>query len=220
MIRLHIVRHGEPAWLVDGRAVDDPGLTDQGLREVKALSERISAEHFDAVYVSPLRRALETVQPVAETLALEPQICDWLAELGPPPFEGRPWEEVEEAFLQARARPPVQWWDGMPNGESFHEFHRRVSDGLEGLLSDACGATSWKVDGYRMWSTPPDDMALLLVCHAGTAAVVLSHLLQLEVVPWVYERFPLSTGGSAELQTRRLSAGEIWTLTRFEGTTY
>ncbi len=96
MIRLHIVRHGEPAWHVDGRAVDDPGLTDQGLREVEALRERISAEHFDAVYVSPLRRALETAGPVADTLALEPQICDWLAELGPSPFEGRPWEEVEE----------------------------------------------------------------------------------------------------------------------------
>ena len=218
MIRLHIARHGEPAWHVDGKAVDDPGLTDRGMREVEALADRLSAAQFDAVYVSPLRRALKTAEPVAETLGLKPQVCDWLTELGPPPFEGRPFEEVEEAFLQARARPPAQWWDGMPDGESFREFHRRVSEGLEGLLS-TCGATSWEVDGHRMWSTPQNDIALLLVCHAGTAGVVLSHLLQLEIVPWVYERFPLNTGGSAELQTRSLLSGEIWTLTRFEGTT-
>ncbi len=102
MIRLRIVRHGEPAWQVDGRAVDNPGLTDQGLREVRALRERISEEHFDALYVSPLRRALETARPLADTLGLEPQVCDWLAELGHPPYEGRPWEEVEDEFLHAR----------------------------------------------------------------------------------------------------------------------
>ena len=83
MIRLHIARHGEPARYVDGKDVDDPGLTDQGCAKSRRWLIGSSAEQFDAVYVSPLRRALKTAEPVTETLGLKPQVCDWLAELGP-----------------------------------------------------------------------------------------------------------------------------------------
>lgn len=217
MIRLRVVRHGQPAWRVNDRAVDDPDLTPRGRQEVAALQRALQGERFDALYVSPLRRAVQTAQPLARALGMKAQVCDWLAELGHPEFEGRPWEEVEEVFLQAQARSPADWWDPMPGGEPFRDFHRRVVDGVESLLIEEWQATVTEVDGYRMWSTPQEEVTLLLVCHGGTTGVLLSHLLELEVVPWVYERFPLKTGGSARLETRRLSAGEIWMLTGFEG---
>ena len=119
MIRLRIVRHGEPAWEVDGFAVDDPGLTDQGVREIRALRERISEEHFDSVYVGPLRRAMETARPLGDTLGLEPQVCDWLAELGHPPFEGKLLKEVEDAFLQGGPARP------QGNSERFNKYVER-----------------------------------------------------------------------------------------------
>ena len=78
MIRLRIARHGEPAWHEDGRAVDDPGLTARGRDEARSLSEVLEGEHFDAIYVSPLKRALETAQPLGLGLGLEPQVCGWL----------------------------------------------------------------------------------------------------------------------------------------------
>lgn len=217
MIRLHVLRHGQPAWNVEGRAVDDPGLTDVGAQEVEDACRALAAQRFDTLYVSPMRRALSTAQPLAAALGLPMRICDWLAELGQPPFQGRPWEEVEAAYLAAQARAPSHWWDGLPGGEPFRDFHRRVVDGVEGLLTREWGAAARQVEGYRMWSTPERDVSLLLVCHGGTAGVLLSHLLELEVVPWIYERFPLRTGGSLVLETRELSVGQVWMLARFEG---
>jgi probable phosphoglycerate mutase len=217
VIRLRLVRHGEPAWNVDERAVDDPALTERGTQEVAALCQELDGQSFDAFYVSPLRRARQTAEPLARRLGMKAQVCDWLAELAHPDFDGHPWEDVEAAFLAAQTRPPGQWWDGMPGGESFRDFQHRVVTGLEALLAAEHGATTRDVDGYRMWDTPDRQLSLRLVCHGGTSGVVLSHLLDLEVVPWVYERFPLRTGGSAVLETRELSSGEIWMLTSFEG---
>ena len=216
MIRLHLVRHGEPGWIVDGLAVDDPHLTARGQEEVAALCEELAGERFDALYVSPLRRALQPAGPLALRLGLEPQVRPWLAELAPPAFEGRPGAEVEAAFEEIRRLPPGAWWDGMPGGESFRDFRQRVITGLEELLS-GLGAGSFDADGYRLWRTPDREISLLLVCHGGTTGVVLSHLLGLDAVAWEHDRFPLRTGGSAILQTRPLASGEIWSLMRLEG---
>ncbi len=215
-MRLRLVRHGEPAWIVDGLAVDDPELTASGVEEVEALCEELAGERFDALFVSPLRRALQTAEPLARRLGLEARVRPWLAEQSPPAFEGRPGAEVDAAFEQVRRRPPGEWWDGMPGGESFRDFRQRVVGGLEGLLS-GFGAGPFDDDGYRLWRTPDREISLLLVCHGGTSGVVLSHLLGLEAVPWEHDRFPLRTGGSAVLQTRPLSSGEIWSLMQLEG---
>ena len=216
MIRLRLVRHGEPGWIVDGRAVDDPDLTARGVEEVETLCGELAGERYDALFVSPLRRALQTAGPLADRLGLEAQVHPWLAEQAPPVFEGRPGAEVEAAFEQVRRRPPGQWWDGMPGGESFRDFRRRVVTGLEGMLS-GFGAASFDEDGYRLWRISDREISLLLVCHGGTSGVVVSHLLGLDPVPWEHDRFPLRTGGSAVLQTRPLSSGEIWSLMRLEG---
>ena len=216
MIRLRLVRHGEPGWIVDGRAVDDPDLTARGEEEVAALCEELAGERFDALLVSPLRRALQTAGPLSRRLGLEAQIRPWLAEQAPPAFEGRPGAEVEAAFEEVRRRPPGEWWDGMPGGESFRDFRQRVIAGLEEFLS-GFGAGPFEADGYRLWRTPDAEISLLLVCHGGTAGVVVSHLLGLDAVPWEHDRFPLRTGGSAVLQTRPLASGEIWSLMQLEG---
>ena len=216
MIRLHLVRHGEPGWIVDGRAVDDPDLTARGVEEVEALCGELAGERFDALFVSPLRRALQTAGPLADRLGLEAQVHPWLAEQAPPVFEGRPGAEVEAAFEQVRRRPPGQWWDGLPGGESFRDFRCRVVTGLEGMLS-GFGAAPFDEDGYRLWRISDEEISLLLVCHGGTSGVVVSHLLGLDPVPWEHDRFPLRTGGSTVLQTRPLSSGEIWSLMRLEG---
>ncbi len=60
-IRLYLVRHGEPDS-TDGEP--DPGLTERGRRQAAALANRLRPIRFDAIYISPLRRALETAEPL------------------------------------------------------------------------------------------------------------------------------------------------------------
>ena len=60
---------------------------------------------------------------------------------------------------------------------------------------------------------------MLFVGHVGTAAVLLTHLLELGIGPWAYERMPLGYGGYAAVRTRSLSVGQVSTLTGFGGST-
>ena len=59
MIRLHIARHGEPARYVDGKDVDDPGLTDQGMREVEALADRLLCRTVRRRLCQPSQKSAE-----------------------------------------------------------------------------------------------------------------------------------------------------------------
>ena len=104
MTEIVLVRHGEPHWEPGGRAVDEPELTALGHEQARRVAKALEAEHFDAVYVSPLRRARETAAPVIEALGVEAIEKDWLAELRLPELQGMTSQQVQVFFSQARAR--------------------------------------------------------------------------------------------------------------------
>ena len=62
--RVFLIRHGETERSVarrhTGRA--DIPLTEEGRRQAKRLGDRLGAEEFALVLVSPLQRALETAR--------------------------------------------------------------------------------------------------------------------------------------------------------------
>jgi probable phosphoglycerate mutase len=181
------VRHGEPEWSRDGLTVDDPRLTDRGVRQAQLLADRLADEHFDQLLVSPLRRARETIAPIAERLQVEPTVTDWLAEIRNPQWEGTPAENVERIFAETRVRPAEEHWEGLPGGESFRDFHVRVTTGLDTLLAAH--------DSRRLHGDPPlwhlgrPEQRVLVVAHGGTNAVSVGHLLGIPPVPWEWERF-------------------------------
>jgi probable phosphoglycerate mutase len=77
---LIIVRHGDPA----SGGVEDPPLSEFGHRQAGATAEMlgqvVGAEHIDALYVSPLRRARESAEPIGRHLGLTPIVEDRIAE--------------------------------------------------------------------------------------------------------------------------------------------
>lgn len=186
-MELLLIRHGQPAWTRDGRGVDDPELTELGHAQAVAVAERLAGVHVDHLFVSPLRRAHQTVAPVAEVLGMAPVQLDWLAEISAPVFEGTPIEQVERVFAESRSRPLEQHWDGIPGGESFTDFHLRVTTGLDGLLADL-GAQPVRHEP-RLWEVARHDIRVVVVAHAGTNSVALGHLLGIAPVPWEWERF-------------------------------
>jgi probable phosphoglycerate mutase len=62
-VELMLIRHGLPVRreLDTGRA--DPELSEAGQAQAHHLAAYLSTERIDAVYSSPLRRALETAAP-------------------------------------------------------------------------------------------------------------------------------------------------------------
>jgi broad specificity phosphatase PhoE len=62
-----LVRHAEP---VPG--ADDPPLTETGQRRAKALAALLKDAGLTAIYVSNAQRTMQTAEPVAQALRLEP----------------------------------------------------------------------------------------------------------------------------------------------------
>lgn len=92
MLKLYLIRHGQTFWNVEkriqGQAESD--LTPEGILQSELVGKRLSTVDFDCVYVSPLRRTLQTLKamsvdsvvPVVEDCRLM-EICmgDWQGKL-------------------------------------------------------------------------------------------------------------------------------------------
>lgn len=212
-MELLLVRHGEPAWSKDGLAVDDPGLTDRGHEQAAHTAKWFADQHIDRLLVSPLVRAQQTAAPIAETLGIEPETLPWLAEIWAGGWEGTPQEVVEQTFRDTRGRPLDEQWDGIPGGESFRDFHRRVTGGFDALFVER-GAERVSVHP-PLWRIPSVDERIAIVAHGGTNAVSLGYLLGIEPVPWEWERFVSYHASVTTVTPIEISGGHSFSLVRF-----
>jgi broad specificity phosphatase PhoE len=80
-MKLYIVRHGESMSNIGGYSilVEDP-LSCHGEEQAQKLAERLEGLSFDAIYCSPLQRAVQTVLPYAESVCQKVEIWPELAE--------------------------------------------------------------------------------------------------------------------------------------------
>ncbi len=130
MALFYFLRHGETAWNAEGRICGstDVPLSDAGRRQAQLLACRLKPISVDALYSSPLSRALETARLIGETIGREPVVDRRLAELNYGAWEGRTFEEIK------RATPTVyRAWDAdpanlaPPEGESGVHLIERVT---------------------------------------------------------------------------------------------
>jgi broad specificity phosphatase PhoE len=68
------------------------------------VAEALARQKIEAVYSSPLRRALESAQLLAETLGQEVQIDPRLMEINAGIFQEHTWEEIEQKYPAEAAR--------------------------------------------------------------------------------------------------------------------
>jgi broad specificity phosphatase PhoE len=213
-VELLLVRHAQPEWNRDRTAQVDPGLTELGRRQAELLARRLRGERFDRLLVSTATRARQTAAPLERQLpGPAPEERAWLHEIHlPAAWQGTPSEEVGRVLQEARDRPRDAWWDGLPGGESFRDFHARVTSGLLEELR-AMGVVR---DEDGLWHVPADaPQRLLLVAHAGTNSVVLGALLGLDPEPWEWERFASDHASLTTLRSTPIAGGHIFSLQRF-----
>lgn len=207
------VRHAQPEWVRDGCNVDDPGLTAVGQRQAERLGQRFQGARADLVLVSDLRRARETAEPIADALGTEPVVCDWLAEIANPRWEGSPIEHVEQVFREHRLKELEAMWDGLEGGESFHDFHRRVTGGVQRLLDEA--GDERINDDPALWQLVEPERRIVVVGHAGTNAAAIGYLLGIRPVPWEWERFVSLHASISSVEPIPISRGHAFSLARF-----
>lgn len=150
-----LIRHGQSHFNVHYGAtrqdpgIVDPGLTDEGMRQVEAAAETLLSEGLRRIVVSPYSRTLETAEILNRRLGLpieiEPLVRErsyFTCDIGTPRSElAQRWPEIDFGDLGER------WWTEPE--ESEPELHLR------------CVAFHGMAGGFEDW---PE---ILVVSHWG-----------------------------------------------------
>lgn len=207
-VEIVLVRHAEPAWVVDGRQQDNPHLTRRGDEQAQLTANRLRLESFDEVHVSPLHRAQETAKPIDR----EKQTTSWLEEIRDPDWHGTPAEIVHKAFVDRRTMAAEDQWDGLDGGEDVRDFMARVHDGMAGFLAER-GIVRLPGD-LPLWKIERPFRRFLLVAHAAVNATLVNHLLGISSTPWEWERFVFNHSSITRLEAVPVSGVHTFCLTR------
>lgn len=146
-----LARHGETGWNRQGRRqgqLDSP-LTVVGRRQADQLASLATALEVDAVFSSPMGRAVETARPVAAARGVRIVVLEDLAEMDHGTMAGFTTEEIEASFPGALSRRGQEKWSwAFPGGESYADVDRRAGRPL-GTIA-ASGATRPMVMSHEM----------------------------------------------------------------------
>lgn len=208
-----LVRHGEPAWTPGNKVENNPELTARGLAQARALARRDWGE-IDELWVSPLTRARQTMEPLETELGRTAQVVDWLEEIrNPATWQGKSADSFYDLFTEHNLSPRERLWEGLPGGESVVDFHRRVVGGLQHTLGSH-GLARVDPDDPHLWDQAASKR-ILWVAHGGTNAVSIGHLLGAEPTPWEWARFDSAHTSVAVLRTSRVSTAYAFGLHAF-----
>ena len=167
---LYLVRHGETDANVSGiwQGSTDSPLNERGLAQARALARRVAREQLpiSVIYSSPLRRARQTAEMVAEALDDLPIILDpGLAEYHLGEWEGLSYQQLkDDKRLWARMAEDPDFIP--PGGESARQFATRLLASFQTIIHQNAGET------------------VMVVGHGGALATALSMLLHQDGSHW------------------------------------
>ena len=133
---LYCIRHGQTVYNAEGRVQGqtDVPLSDLGRVQSEALANALAGEPIAAVFSSPLQRALQTAQPLADRLGLPVHPDSRLMEIHLGDFQGQLRAELDRRYPEVFAR----WKSGdpgfaFPGGESRHSLVHRALAAFESI---------------------------------------------------------------------------------------
>ena len=151
---LVLIRHGQPHRVDHDPNGADPGLTELGHRQAKAMAGFLARDSFEAFYVSPQRRARETAEPLTQHHGANATTVEGVAEYdyGHTSYvPGEQWGPVTPADLEQ-----------LMADLTAPQFRERVISALEQIIVDHSGGS------------------VAVVCHGGVISTFLTHILSVD----------------------------------------
>jgi broad specificity phosphatase PhoE len=163
MTQIYLIRHGETAWSKSGQhtSFTDLSLTENGKAQAQSLAQRLKTISFNAIFVSPLKRALETctIAGYADRSVVEPRLseCNYGA------YEG---------ITSKQIRKQIPDWNlfthGCPNGESSQAIMQRAQT-MSSLLQKIPGPIAVFSHGHFLRA--------LAICYIQLPLATARHFL-------------------------------------------
>ena len=186
-MRIYLIRHADPDY-------PNKTITEAGHLEAKALAPRLRSEGINRIFVSPLRRAIHTMQYTADLLKLDYEVIDWVQEIGGFGVDREvfgttvAWNITGE-IMRSRPRFDQDNWHNQPpfDDPKFRGRYEELVQNSDAFFED-CGYCR-KEGAYEIVSGNRDRIAVF--CHAGFGMTWLAHILDLPV-PLVWSGFFLA----------------------------
>ncbi len=175
-MRIYIIRHAEPDY-------PNNTITPAGHLEAAALAKRLAKIGLDRIYVSPLGRALHTMQYTVDALKMPYTIEPWTIELEgcnvDLPQWGRTalWNVPGEVI---RAAPPYPTWDNWRQTDCLAGAPLPAS--VEKLRENSdhfMARHGYEREGGRYRVARSNAERIAVFCHGGFGLAWLAHLLEL-----------------------------------------
>lgn len=151
-VHLHLVRHGQSTWNVEGRLqgqTPHPDLTDLGHEQARSAAATIRGlvEGTVAVVSSDLRRASRTAEHIAWALGVAVALDADLREQALGALEGRLATDLTaEPTPRDRHVSEVRWG----GGESLEDVHHRLAAPVRRARATAYDHVVWVTHGDTM----------------------------------------------------------------------
>jgi len=178
-MQIYFVRHGEvEANLKKVIPSGDelPGLTQNGIQQVKALTGQISA--VNRIFSSPIPRATQSAEILAAHFELDYELSDALAEFDTGALKGQPDEVVYDVWDDWMLRK--NWARRFEQGESYEDVKARFLPFIQSLTES-------------LTQKFPDDI-VMLVGHGGTFRAMLPLILENINFPFAYQNWIPNAG--------------------------
>lgn len=164
--RVFLVRHAETEVTKEDRFAgsDDPPLTTEGRDHACGLATRLKGIRLDAIYSSPLRRAMETAGIVAEVQGMPVAAVVDLREINHGHWEGMTRAGVEKQFPEEYAA-----YEGDPL-----DFKAEGGESAQAVAERAVLALQQIVCAHS-------EQQIVLVSHKTTNRLLIGYLLGIDL---------------------------------------
>ena len=151
MTEIIIARHGETEWNVSEvfRGQIDIALNETGVKQAELLAGYLSTSNIEAVYSSPLQRALKTAEIIARSRQLKVNVEPDLLDFNFGRWQGLSHQEVKEQYGELYAR-----WIAhpervtMPGGETLDDVSKRATRVIDKIIKKHAGTVV--IVGHRV----------------------------------------------------------------------
>ena len=164
--RLYLIRHGQVENFSERtyNGHKDVDITELGVRQMKAVADRLKDKNLAGIYSSDLIRTKRGADIISEDHGLIPESHFTLRELNVRSWEGLTANEIEERFPGAFSEWRKNIADyRIPGGESIRDMSGRVIPALKEILSVNHGRS------------------IVLVAHGAVNRAILADAMKLDL---------------------------------------
>ena len=165
MTSLYLVRHGQTAWNKEEifRGRTDVPLDKTGFKQAELAGEYFKRMEIHGIYSSPLLRAWETAQKIAQFHNLKVEPLKGILDMSFGDWEGHSHQEIRKIDSETYR----QWVESpqlvrLPGGESLDDVRSRAMGALEGVIQKH------------------QEKAIILVSHRVVCKVLICAILGLD----------------------------------------